>query len=317
MLDLEAVNVRDGIFVPAGIISDLDLVYDSTGRLVDASRESYSSAPSHLSEKITRSSRNCEKSVMFLGNFDMKHYGHWLTEGLSRYWYLLDHQPKNGIAMSWGIRRRISHLHALHMPLKPRHWPMALKAFGIAESQLHKAVNPIRYSEIVVPNPSIVLGSSVSPCHLKVLQRIAQCIVAEPVDGRYGRTVYLSRRLLKKSFRSFENEAAVEDFCRSRGFEIVYPERLSLPDQIKIISEAGMLIGFPGSAFHTVMFRRSLAPLRCIYLSGGLEHHSIPIIDSAMGNESYYVDCCVHKRAGRIYTCDAQKAISGLKELLG
>ena len=317
MLDPEAVNVRDGIFVPAGIISDEDFVYDSSGKLVDASREYYSNAPSQLSEQIMRSSHNREGSVIFLGKFDMKHYGHWLTDGLSRYWYLLDHQLQNGIAMSWGIRRRISHLHALHKPLRPRHWPMALEAFNIEEWHLHKLTKPTRYSEIVVPYPSMVLESSISPCHFKVLQRIAQRIVTKPVDSRHGKTVYLSRRLLKKSYRSFENEATVENFCRSRGIEIVHPERLSLPDQIKIISEAGMLIGFPGSAFHTVMLRRSLAPIRCIYLSGGFEHNSIRIIDSAMGNESSYIDCCVHKRSGRIYSCDARKAISGLRKLLG
>lgn len=57
------------------------------------------------------------------------------------------------------------------------------------------------------------------------------------------------------------NEIHVEDFCRSKGVEIVHPQLLTLAEKIEVISEANMIIGRPGTSFLNLMFRRNPAPL--------------------------------------------------------
>lgn len=64
-----------------------------------------------------RCSRSDETSVVFLGMFDIKHYGHWLTDGLSRFWYLLDNQSSNSFVISWNVKRQLKHLCDLRLSL--------------------------------------------------------------------------------------------------------------------------------------------------------------------------------------------------------
>jgi capsular polysaccharide biosynthesis protein len=58
--------------------------------------------------------------------------------------------------------------------------------------------------------------------------------------------------------RECRNIREVEDVFRARGYRIVYPERLSLPDQAEIFGAARVIAGFGGSALFNVMHARRL-----------------------------------------------------------
>jgi len=56
-----------------------------------------------------------------------------------------------------------------------------------------------------------------------------------------------------------QNEGEIEELLQRNGFEIVYPETLSLADQVRTFAEAQCVIGPSGSG----MFNTAFAPDAC------------------------------------------------------
>jgi len=101
--------------------------------------------------------------------------------------------------------------------------------------------------------------------------------------------IYLSRRLLalhRPWYRVMQNEAEVEELLRRNGFEIVYPETLSLADQIRVFSEAKCVIGPSGSG----MFNTAFAPNGCRVLDIETFHYTV-------AQHALFYSSCAHPYA--------------------
>ena len=86
-----------------------------------------------------------------------------------------------------------------------------------------------------------------------------------------GEAPYTLRRLFVSrsgvaSNRTLGNRVALERIAVSCGFELIYPELLSLPDQISLFRSAGQIVGEYGSALHSTIFSPSSAI--CVALRG-------------------------------------------------
>lgn len=69
-----------------------------------------------------------------------------------------------------------------------------------------------------------------------------------------GRRLFLSRA--GASFRRLRNEAAAANLARRHGFEVVHPERWSLPEQRAAMAQAEWVIGPHGSGFTNTLWCR-------------------------------------------------------------
>lgn len=67
---------------------------------------------------------------------------------------------------------------------------------------------------------------------------------------RPERKLFLAREVGRRHYNSNELHTIAED----QGFEVVYLNRLSLPEQVRIVSEARVMIGHMGSAFASILF---------------------------------------------------------------
>ncbi|WP_295540750.1 glycosyltransferase 61 family protein [uncultured Pseudacidovorax sp.] len=71
------------------------------------------------------------------------------------------------------------------------------------------------------------------------------------------RKIYCSRSLsalARPSYRVMKNEVEVERFLRSRGYDIVFPETLSLSEQIRLFRGSSHVIGPSGSGMVNCLF---------------------------------------------------------------
>jgi capsular polysaccharide biosynthesis protein len=68
------------------------------------------------------------------------------------------------------------------------------------------------------------------------------------------------------SNRTLLNRSALEGIAVSQGFNLVYPEKLSIPEQIQLFRGAVQIVGEYGSALHNTMFSQSAAI--CVALRG-------------------------------------------------
>jgi len=118
-----------------------------------------------------------------------------------------------------------------------------------------------------------------------------------PSDPRPHR-IYVSRRLSalhRPWYRVMQNEAEVEELLQRNGFEIVYPETLSLLDQIRTFSEAQCVVGPSGSG----MFNTAFAPKGCRVLDIETFHYTV-------AQHALFYSSCAHPYAFLFATPDPE-----------
>ena len=119
---------------------------------------------------------------------------------------------------------------------------------------------------------------------IDIWNRVVECY--NEFDGSPNTSVYLSRRNTMN--RRLLNEAAVENFFKDYGFEVAYPEELSVPEKVRLLSRAERVVGAVGSTMLNVLFSKHFKTMNTLYLMGWklLEH---AFLESLYGKKYYYV----------------------------
>lgn len=87
-----------------------------------------------------------------------------------------------------------------------------------------------------------------------------------------SRRVYVGRKNFS-SYRVLINSAEVEALFASRGFEVVYPEELSIDDQVTLFESAGIVAGEAGSGLHNSIFCSS--KVKIVNIQSSRQNHLI------------------------------------------
>jgi capsular polysaccharide biosynthesis protein len=179
------------------------------------------------------------------------HFGHVMTEVLSRLW-------------GWeAAKREIPDLKAIfQLKSQSRRDPglerTLFTAYGIKESDLVWVNEPVWVESVVAATPMWHNAPPhyVHPDMTETWDRLGTGLASEIGRSPHER-IFVSRGSGAKH-RECRNVAEVEDFFRARGFEVVYPELLSLPEQVALFRDARVIAGFGGSAMFNVMFAKSV-----------------------------------------------------------
>ncbi|GBR50122.1 capsular polysaccharide biosynthesis protein-like protein [Neokomagataea thailandica NBRC 106555] len=84
------------------------------------------------------------------------------------------------------------------------------------------------------------------------------------------RKIFVSRALWGNTTRQLINQEDVENFVKELGFDVIYPERLSLAEQIETFSTASIIMGEYGSGLHNSVLAPAGAEI--ITLRGTMGH---------------------------------------------
>jgi len=324
VLNLTTDLIENGVFVARGIISDHDVVYDQNGTLVADScvrrgvekENNFSGAPERLPKNLTPN-HILKHEALFLGPYDMTHYGHWLTEGVARLWFL--RQEKNvrrpiltGTTRPQSLSRRLYDMARRRTP----NWMLGLSALGVEFNRFTFCAKPVRIASIIVPSCSIYLRHGIHAAHLDVTRAIGKALCKAPITPRSSLPVYLSRAKQTNQISTYQGHDEVDAFCHDEGFRVVYPETMSLSEQIALFNQHDTFIGFFGSAFHTLLMRWADEPTTNILLGPADPNPTYFHIDRLMGNATHHIDCCRVLEDRRRYECDPQLAIAGIRKAL-
>ncbi len=189
------------------------------------------------------------------------HYGHLLTEVMSRLW-------------GWDeAKRQIPDLKPIFRIRYPDERVPVLEqrifgAYGIALDDIVWAHEPVWLESVVGATPMWHNQTPhyVHPQIKSVWDRIRDSLLSEgtaPVEGfdaSGGRRIFVSRQDISTN-RACRNTRDVEQFFRERGFDVVYPENHDLAAQAAIFDRAEVIAGFGGSAMFNIVFSRSYRTL--------------------------------------------------------
>ncbi|MEZ5833245.1 MAG: glycosyltransferase family 61 protein [Dongiaceae bacterium] len=177
--------------------------------------------------------------TLYLGPF-MNHYGHFITESLSRYWLQDAGRFDNYVAYPFMHNNGNILIREFHRYLAGL-LDVPIDRMSILRSQTV-------FDEIVVPEQLWTYNVHVNARMRDLYARISARHAGSQSTGR----IFLSRTDSPR----LGNAPAVEEVFAGFGFRIHYPERMTIQDQLSLYANCEILAGLSGSGMHNCLFTR-------------------------------------------------------------
>ena len=290
----QCLTLRDAIATPFELVAPTDApdqpsrhasfkayirgcLYDSEGARVDPSlrvgdiggEQAASIDPATLPPE-QRGGTWLTGRTLYLGPF-MNRYGHFITEGLSRYWKQdigpVDHVVgypfvhNNGNILIEEFHRHLAGL--LGVPID---------RMAILRSQTV-------FDEVVIPEQLWANNVHVNAHMRSVYERVRARHAGRKSSGR----LLLSRPASKR----LGNPLAVEEAFASFGFRVIYPERIPIAEQLALYANCEVLASLSGHGMHNCLFAR---PGLMTIEVGDTRARRNPVLMQRMANELAQVE---------------------------
>lgn len=263
-------EVENGIILPLRKRNDVDVVEEAyEGGVCDKSGKFVAGMYRNLRRLATN--RSCARSysvptesvvvrheTVIFGGLWYGSFPEGITESLTRLWYFADHPdtPYKFVFLH-------AHTFGDYIPYD------LLEIAGLTKERMEIIEMPTQFDKIIVPQESIYIISNFRPGMGKFYDYIRSCVT----PGSFKK-IYLSREKLQKNgIQDVVNEAYFSDFYRRRGYEIVYPEQLTMYEQISILAGAEDIVVTQGTlTTYAALFCQPGARIVCLCRSKGLVH---------------------------------------------
>ncbi len=278
----EVLYFQNATILPVRKCEDVDVsagcggVIDSHGMYVEKS-----STKARVNGSYTV--QECEfvnKKVVYCGYFN-KAWGHFLTEVVSRLWYVL--RNDNSIDSYIFIEEEDA-----HKSFSGNYFEF-LKLLGI-ENKVEIINKPTKYTEVVVPEDGLVYEEYYTEEFKKMYEYINKKGLAQYNGPKYDK-VFFSKRKCEISIISNINEKFVDKFFEKNGYKIFYPEKLSLIDTIGIMQNAKFFCALSSSLAHNQLFGHADQTMISIEKQAFYNPYQI-FVANITGCECVFIDAC-------------------------
>lgn len=189
-----------------------------------------------------------EGTYFYLDNEYRSHFGHFLSEQISRLWALPLIRERYG-----DVKILMSHRQGKD---RPADWELEfLSTYDVRPQDVVSFTEreAVRVERLIGCTPMYSMPDYVHPGIADVWTRIGDRLEARASDRDYPERVFLSRG--PDTIRPCHNADEVERRFNDAGFVSVLPEQLPLPDQVALFRRARMLAGYAGSAMLGMLYR--------------------------------------------------------------
>ncbi|MFW2831510.1 glycosyltransferase family 61 protein [Sphingomonas sp. ID0503] len=191
-----------------------------------------------------RIGREFTRPVLYLGTIP-KQFGHFLLDLLPRLW-----------PVQWAKEYGYEIVaHADYDLSRATYQSPFFEAVGLSRGDVTILNEPARFSRLFKPLALYDLHRGANPAFFETCMQVTEILSARLATYRQPERVYLSRRCWGKR-RILQNEEAVEALFQERGYEIVFPEQLSVLEQMAAVASAKHLAGAIGSQTYLALFQR-------------------------------------------------------------
>jgi len=203
------------------------------------------------------------------------HFGHFMTEDLGRLW-------------GWRIaKEQFPDLKLLISAKPPREEVLPfqrvmLEALGVSMDDVVCINQPVRVKRLIGASPQFHNRRFIDP-DLETIWDDLRDALAPVADPSSPKRVFITRPAGGQ--RRCLNSDEVEHRFVEAGFALVRPELLSVPDQVKLFSNAEVVAGYGGSGMFGAMFARQ--PGRRIVISSSQYTASNEYLISSLKGDEY------------------------------
>jgi capsular polysaccharide biosynthesis protein len=195
-----------------------------------------------------------EGTYFHLDNEIRGHFGHLVTEQMSRFW---------GWSRAKEFDPTVKAVVAINKGHELRTWESEIyAAAGIAADDVVFLREPARLERVISGTPMLSNPNYIHPAIADTWRMVGDNLAASAADLDFPERFFCSRRLNK---RSCHNTPEVEELFAAQGFEIVFPEDYSLGEQVKLFRNARIIGGFAGSGLFNLCY--ATQPKRVIMIS--------------------------------------------------
>ena len=177
-----------------------------------------------------------------------KHWGHFLIDVLSRFWFMIDGSDK-------GYRIAFCGKDFPDLQITGNYLE-ALQLLGVDEKRLLFIEKPMKASKIMIPEASYGDGKPYSDIYSKVIQRLKERTMTleavkklEPIDR-----IYFTRQQFRRARMTEVGEKEIESLFRANGFAVLAPEMLTVKEQIFYFATAKEIASISGTISHNIVF---------------------------------------------------------------
>lgn len=185
-------------------------------------------------------------SYLHLDNEIRGHFGHLMTETLSRVWSwhaALEVDPDVKVLLGATRKRPVV-----------AEWEYGFyEACGIPRDRIVLIDGYVRVERLLSGTPMFSIPQYVHPGIVDTWNEVGDRLAAQAAPREWPRRFFVARRTNR---RSCTNAADVERLFAERGFTALYPEDYSLYDQVALFRQAEAIGGWCGSGtFHLALVR--------------------------------------------------------------
>lgn len=185
-----------------------------------------------------------EGTYLHLDNEIRGHFGHLMTEVVSRIWSwpaALEIDPEVRVLV--GAARRRPDISSWEYDF--------YEACGIPRDRIVKIDGQVRVDRLLSGTPMFSNPNYVHPRIVETWDRIGDVLAGQAEERPRGKRIFIARRIKK---RACTNADEVEAIFVEHGFDIVYPEDHPLGEQIAMFRAAEVVAGYAGSGMFHIAF---------------------------------------------------------------
>lgn len=185
-----------------------------------------------------------DERVVYCG-YLINHWGHFLIEGVSRLWYYLTH-PEH-------VDRYVFISEIEGVTEARANYRAFFELLGIMDKVV--VINqPTRYRSVIVPERAYGYREYYTQQYKQIFDCVAQAALAKREKYPVSEKVFFSRSRFPKAQAYEAGLDMLDNYFANNGYEIIYPEQLSLEEMICRIRGAKWCASESGSTPHNMLF---------------------------------------------------------------
>ena len=214
-------------------------VFDTNGKFVPASLQFRGNKHQFIPKQVPKNAPYIDCDAILVGNI-YPHFGHFLLEQMNRLYGGIGKQ--NHLKFIFIDNRGIGAQNFVYE---------FMAAFGVNKNDVIILNQPTRFKRLYIPSQTL----NIKNANIDQKMPLGYREMANNLDGTTIERVYMSRTKLPESMRTI-GEKKIQKIFEKNGYTIIYPETMTIAEQIAAVRNAKYLAGCAGTAMHWAIFMK-------------------------------------------------------------